>query len=176
MFISNGHLAYDPWIWLKVTSLSSTTSVLKDGRISLEISSFYSKFFFSKQQNKLILAINLLISKPWVVLKNSAVSMTSTDMITSVASMTSTASLASKIKNCMHFTYWVISLTSGTSAASMTSTASFHQKTYWAWYFHPSWHQNDLYWCLNVGWIIKNPLFLLIFGNLSVGGCGGHGF
>ena len=54
------------------------------------------KYFFSKQQNKLILAINLLISKPWVVLKNSAVSMTSTDMITSVASMTSTASLASK--------------------------------------------------------------------------------
>ena len=95
MFISNGHLAYDPWIWLKVTSLSSTTSVLKDDRISLEISSFYSNFF-SKQQNKLILAINLLISKPWVVLKNSAVSITSTDMITSVASMTSTASLASK--------------------------------------------------------------------------------
>ena len=44
----------------------------------------YSKIFFSKQQNKLILAINLLISKPWVVLK------------ISVNSMTSTASLASK--------------------------------------------------------------------------------
>ena len=97
MFISNGHLTYDLWIWLKVTSLSSTTSVLKGGRISLEISSFYSKVFFSsKQQDKLILAINLLISKPWVILKNSAVSMTSTDMITSLTSMTSTASLASK--------------------------------------------------------------------------------
>jgi hypothetical protein len=54
------------------------------------------KMFFSKQQDKLISAINLLISKPLVVLKISAVSMTSTDMITSVASMTSTASLASK--------------------------------------------------------------------------------
>ena len=88
---------YDLWIWLKVTSLSSTTSVLNGGRISLEISSFYSKVFFSsKQQDKLILAINLLISKPWVILKNSAVSMTSTDMITSLTSMTSRASLASK--------------------------------------------------------------------------------
>ena len=96
MFISNGHLTYDLWIWLKVTPLSPTTSVLKGGRISLEISSFYSKVFFSKQQDKLILAINLLISKPWVILKNSAVSMTSTDMITSLTSMTSTASLASK--------------------------------------------------------------------------------
>ena len=71
----------------------------------------------------------------------------------------------------LHFTYWVISLASGTSAASMTSTASttsvasmtstasFHQKTYWAWCFHQPWHQNDLSWSLNVGWILKNPLF-----------------
>ena len=27
----------DPWNWLKVTPMSSTTSVLKDGKISLEI-------------------------------------------------------------------------------------------------------------------------------------------
>jgi hypothetical protein len=51
-------------------------------------------FFSSKQQNKLILGINLLISNP--VLKISTFSMTSTDMITSVASLTSTASLTSK--------------------------------------------------------------------------------
>ena len=54
------------------------------------------KFLFSKQQNKLILGINLLILKPLVVLKISTFSMTSTDMITSVASLTSTASLTSK--------------------------------------------------------------------------------
>jgi hypothetical protein len=80
-----GHLAYDTWIWLKVTSLASTASVLNDGRISL-----CSKLFFSKHQNKVILAISLLISRTSVVLK------TSTDVITSLASMTSTASLASK--------------------------------------------------------------------------------
>ena len=37
---------YDPWIWLKITSPSSTPSVLNDGRISLEIPSFYLDFFF----------------------------------------------------------------------------------------------------------------------------------
>ena len=67
-----------------------------------------------------------------------------------------------------YFTYWVISLASGTSVtsmtsttsvASMTSTASFHQKNYWAWCFHQPWHQNDLSWSLNAEWIIKNPLF-----------------
>merc|ERR1712051_491743 len=54
------HLTYDPWIWSKVTSLSSTASILKDGRISLEITSFFLKtFFFSKQQKKVFLAISL---------------------------------------------------------------------------------------------------------------------
>ena len=46
MFIGNGHLTIDPWIWLKVTFLSSTASVLKDSRILLEIPSFYSFFYF----------------------------------------------------------------------------------------------------------------------------------
>ena len=32
-----------PLIWLKLTSLSSTASVLRDGRILIEIISFYSK-------------------------------------------------------------------------------------------------------------------------------------
>jgi hypothetical protein len=82
---------------LRITSLSSTASVLNDGRISLEIPSFCSEiFFFSKHQIKVILAISLLISRSYVVLKTSVASMTSTDMITSLASMTSIASLASK--------------------------------------------------------------------------------
>ena len=54
------------------------------------------KYFFSKHQNKVILAISLLISKTEVVLKTSVTSMTSSDVIKSLASMTSTASLASK--------------------------------------------------------------------------------
>ena len=61
MFPRSLNLTYDPWIWSKVTSLSATASVLKEGRISLELSSFYSKKVFSK-----------------VVLKTSLASMTST--------------------------------------------------------------------------------------------------
>ena len=58
---------------------------------------------------------------------------------TSAASMTSTAST--------------------TSVASMTSTASFHQRTSWTWWLDHPWYQNDQYWSLFVGWIIKNPIF-----------------
>ena len=47
-FLRCGNLTYDPWIWLKKTSLSSTASVLKDGRISLEIPSFHSEIFLFK--------------------------------------------------------------------------------------------------------------------------------
>ena len=52
--------------------------------------------FVQKHQNKVILAISLIISRTWVVLKASVASMTSKDMIKSLASMTSTASLVSK--------------------------------------------------------------------------------
>ena len=45
-FMRCGHFTYDFWIWLKVTSPSSTASDLNDGRISLEIPSFCSEFFF----------------------------------------------------------------------------------------------------------------------------------
>ena len=45
-FMRSGNLIYDTWIWLKITSLSSTASVLNDSRILLEIPSFCSEFFF----------------------------------------------------------------------------------------------------------------------------------
>ena len=45
-FMRCGILTYDPWILLKITSLSSTASVLNDGRISLEIPSFCSEIYF----------------------------------------------------------------------------------------------------------------------------------
>ena len=92
-----------------------------------------------------------------------------------------------KENDSLHFSYWVISLASWTSAASMTSvasmtstasmtwTASFHQKTYWAWCFHQPWYQNDLFWSLNVGWIIKNLLFYWFLEFLQNWGCGGQG-
>jgi hypothetical protein len=34
--LSRGHLTYDPLIWLKVTSLSSTASVLRECNILLK--------------------------------------------------------------------------------------------------------------------------------------------
>ena len=148
----------------------------------------FKKLYFSKHQNKVILASILLILRIWEVLKTSVASMTSADMITSLASMTSTASLASENKkNSMHFTSWVISLALGTSTASMTSTASTtsvaslnspasnHEKNCWDWYFHQPWHQNVLFWPFNVAWIVKKSLFYWFYGTLSFGGCGGQG-
>ena len=82
---SSGNLIYDPLIWLKVTSLSSTASVLREFKISLKFQeSIQKKIFCSKHLNKAILTIILLILRILVVLN------------TSVASMSSTASLAFK--------------------------------------------------------------------------------
>ncbi len=100
------------------------------------------KHFLQIIENKSIVAISSLISRAYMALKISVASITSTKMKLSLVSMTSIASQASKIKNYLYFTYWVIFLTSGTSAASMTSTASttsvasmtstasFYQKTF----------------------------------------------
>jgi hypothetical protein len=38
--LSRGHLTYDPLIWLKVTSLASTASVLRECKISLKFQEF----------------------------------------------------------------------------------------------------------------------------------------
>ena len=63
MFIGNGHFTVDPWIQLKVTSLSSKASVLIDGRISLEISSFCSKICFFKTSKEGDFSHQLIDSK-----------------------------------------------------------------------------------------------------------------
>ena len=46
--LSSGCLTYDPLIWLKVTSLSSTASVFRDGKISLKFQKSTKKYFFLK--------------------------------------------------------------------------------------------------------------------------------
>jgi hypothetical protein len=148
---------YDPSIWLKVTPLSSTASVLRDGKISR---SLFNKMYFATHINLVNLATRLLILGMWVVLKISVASMTSTDLITSLAWMISTAFLTSENQKQSGTSAASITYTaSTTSAASMTSSDSFHQKNYWAWFFHQSWHQNDLFWSLSVEWIIKSALF-----------------
>ena len=83
-----------------------------------------------------------------------------------------------KIKSCLHFNYWMISLPSETSAASMTSvasTASYHQNTLLRMMLPLTWQQNDLSWSLNVEGIIKKLIIYGFLATLAVRGCGGHG-
>ncbi len=120
----------------------------------------------------MILAFILLLLRFRLVLKTSVTSMTSTDKITSLASMTSIVSLASNFflkKLALYilndFLAWetlaalITSIASTISVTSMTSSASFHQKLLGLIFFHQPWHQNDLFWSNNVGWIIKNSPF-----------------
>ena len=67
------------------------------------------------------------------------------------------------------------STASTTSVASMTSSASFHQKNYWAWFFHQPWYQNNLICSDNVDWIIKNSIFSWFLTPFLCWGCGGQG-
>ena len=41
-----GNLTYDPLIWLKVTSLLSTASVLREYKISQKLQELFKKHFF----------------------------------------------------------------------------------------------------------------------------------
>ena len=148
--LSSEFFTCDPLIWLKVKSLSSTSSILREAKISRKFQ--VSIHFFFKTSKWII---GVLILRIWVVLK------------TSMAPMTSTAYLASKNQNTMYFTYQLNSLASGTSSASKTSTASMtssaYQKTCWAGWCHQSWHQNGLFWSLDMVYFIDfyNPLILL---------------
>ena len=40
VFIGKGHLTYDPWIWLKVTSMASTASNRKNAKNQLNSTFF----------------------------------------------------------------------------------------------------------------------------------------
>jgi hypothetical protein len=46
--LSSGHLNYDPLIWLKVTSLASTASVLRNDKIPRKFQESLQKLFFLK--------------------------------------------------------------------------------------------------------------------------------
>ena len=133
---------YGPLIWLKVTSLSSTASVLRDGKFSLKLQESIQKKSSKHQNNDFfspeIIDFNNLIGSEKLCGLND---LNRHDNITGFNDLKSLFGLK-KIKSCLHFNYWMISLQSGTSAASMTSTASmtsvasmastasYHQKTY----------------------------------------------
>ena len=126
---------------------------------------FHHTIFFSKQQNKLILAINLLISKHWVVL------------ITSVASMTSTASLATKLDfACTLHTVWFPLNKKPLQSQWPLQPHFIKRLTQLDAFIHPGTKMTCNVVSMLDGSSKTHNIFLLIFGNLSVWGCGGHGF
>ena len=185
MFIGKGHLTYDPWIWLKVKYLSSTTSVLKDGRIPIEISSFHSKIYFFKTTKEADSSHQLIGFKVLSSSEISVVSMTSTDMITSMASMTSTASLASKNQN-LHALYILSEFPGIRNLSSLNDLndlsnlndldSLISSKNLVSLMFSSILAPKCPILVSQCGMDHQKPTILLIFGNLSVGGCGGHGF
>ena len=133
-----GHLNYDTWIWLKITSLSSTASVLNGcekifAKESLNVpnvkvlSNFFSNVFgsFMPFYWKWKLALGILSDFPGIR------SLSGLNDLNSLNDLSGLDDLNSLIpwKNLLSM---MLPLT---------------------------WQQNDQYWSLNVAWIIKNPLF-----------------
>ena len=62
MFIGNGHLIVDPWVWLKVTTHSLSSEGWQEFHLKFH-HSIQKYIFFQNILNKVKLAINLLISR-----------------------------------------------------------------------------------------------------------------
>ena len=132
-FMRCGHLTYDTWLWLKITSLSSTASVLNDGRISLEILSFCSVIFFFKTSKQGDSSRQLIDFEYLSGFENLSGlnDLNRDDNITGL--------------NDLNSLFGLNSLISSKHLLSM---------------MYPStWQQNGLSWSFNVEWIIKNPQF-----------------
>ena len=100
---------YDPLIWLKVTSLSSTASVLREGKISLKFQECIQKviFFKTSKQGDSNQYINDF--KNLCGYENfSGLKLSTHDNITDLNDLNSLFGLK-KIKSCLHFNYWMIS-------------------------------------------------------------------
>ena len=153
----------------------------------LEFHHSIQKKIFLKHQNEVIIAITWSISSAKVVLKSSAASMTSSDMITSMASMTSTASLASKKSKTTFslLTEWYPwhqdpqqpqNLNSLNNLSSFNDFNSLISSKYLLNLMFPSTLAPK--WPILVsqcGMDHQKSTILLISGTLYVGGCGGHG-
>jgi hypothetical protein len=140
-----------------------------------------------KLQNKIVLAISLLISRTYMVLKTSVASITSTDMITSLASMTSTAALASKNQKllalCILSDFPGIRNLSGLNDLFSLNNLSglndldslISSKNLLGWMFPSTLVPKLPFLVSQYGMDHQKSTILLIFGTLSVGGCGGQG-
>ena len=139
-----GILTYDPWIWLKIISLSSTASVLNEckkiyAKESLNVhnvkilSNFFSNVFslFMPFYWEWKLALGILSDFPGI---RSLSGLNDLNSLNDLSGLNDLNSLISS-KNLLSMMLPI------------------------------TWQQNDLSWSLNVKWIIKNPLF---YGFLSL--------
>ena len=139
-----GHLTYDTWIWLEITSLSSTASVLNECKkiyakeslnvhnvkiLSKKISNVFS--FFMPFYWEWKLALGILSDFPGI---RSLSGLNDLNSLNDLSGLNDLNSLISS-KNLPSM---MIPLT---------------------------WQQNYQYWSLNVAWIIKNPL---LYGVLTL--------
>ena len=151
-FLRLHHLTYGPLIWSKVASKTSTASVLKDGKISLEIPLSYSKIIlkWGDSSHEIVDFKDLSCSENLHGLSLS--DFNRYDIITGLTDLNSLFGLKRLKTTCvLHTSAASMTLTASTTSLNwMTSTASFHQINYRVWFFHQPWS-------LNVGWIIKNP-------------------
>ena len=133
-----GHLTYDPWIWLKITSLSSTASVLNEckkiyAKESLNVhnvkilSIFFSNVFslFMPFYWEWKLALGILSDFPGIRSLSGLNDLNSLNDLSGLNDLNSLISYKKLLSMMLLLT----------------------------------WQQNDLSWSLYVEWIIKNPLF-----------------
>ena len=58
--LESGHLSCDPLIWSKVTSLSSTASVLREDKISLKFQECIQKIIEAKEASDVIVSAEVI--------------------------------------------------------------------------------------------------------------------
>ena len=104
--LSRGHLSYDPLIWSKVTSLSSTASVLRECKISLEFQDFFQKDFFFKTSKYGNSCLHIIYLKTLSGSENFSGlnDLNQHDNITGLNNLNSLFGSKNE-KNSMHFTY-----------------------------------------------------------------------
>ena len=143
--LSSGCLTYDPLIWLKVTSLSSTASVFRDGKISLKFQKSTKKYFFLKTSQWDDLPVrfdfmNLSGFKKYIGLND----------LNSLFGLKKSKTAYSVHTEWFSWHQKLMGLNDLNCISGLN--ASFHQKKLRAWCFHQIWHQNEISCSLNVGW------------------------
>ena len=150
-FMRCGHLTYDTWIWLKITSQSSTASDLN------ECKKMYAKESLNVHNVKILFSNVFSLFMPFYWEWKLALGI--------LSDFPGIRSLSGR--NDLNSLNDLSGLNDFKSLISSKNLLSIMLPS--------TWQQNYQYWSLNVTWIIKNPLLYRVLALLSVGGCGGHG-